>query len=204
MPLEWYGLNFNWVLWTIVYWNYATHIVRVCVSSKSPFNPILPFTKKVIFKLNLVPELWPVYTNSYVIILSRTTTPCLKNIYATSLPDFLRIFLTTLDKKILITSQSDQLIHLFPLDFPTIQHFFLEIFNIVFLFYATPIFYHEDEHKTYKRAAGRERPTTQRMGSKSLNYHKPTGVGEQLQLFPELRQRPCREQPKSMPLVKWG
>ena len=43
---EWHGLNFDSALLTKVYWNYATHIVRVCVSSKSPINPDLPFTKK--------------------------------------------------------------------------------------------------------------------------------------------------------------
>ena len=46
VPPEWYGLNFNSALLTKVYWNYATHIVRVCVSYKSPINPNLPFTKK--------------------------------------------------------------------------------------------------------------------------------------------------------------
>ena len=47
VPPEWYGLNFNSALLTKVYWNYyATHFVRACVSSKSPINPDLPFTKK--------------------------------------------------------------------------------------------------------------------------------------------------------------
>ena len=43
---EWHGLNFDTALLTKVYWNYATHIVRVCVSSKTPINPNLPFTQK--------------------------------------------------------------------------------------------------------------------------------------------------------------
>ena len=46
VPSEWYGLNFDSALLTKVYWNYATHIVRVCVSSKSPINPNFPCTKK--------------------------------------------------------------------------------------------------------------------------------------------------------------
>ena len=46
VPPEWYGLNFNSAILTKVYWNSATHIVRVCVSSKSLTNPNLPFTKK--------------------------------------------------------------------------------------------------------------------------------------------------------------
>ena len=40
------GLNFDTALPTKVYWKYATDIVRVCVSSKSPINPNLPFTQK--------------------------------------------------------------------------------------------------------------------------------------------------------------
>ena len=43
---EWFGLNFNSALLTKVYWNYATHIVRACVSSRSAINDNLPFTKK--------------------------------------------------------------------------------------------------------------------------------------------------------------
>ena len=43
---EWHGLNFNSALLTKVYWNYTTHIVRVCLTSKSRINPKFPFTKK--------------------------------------------------------------------------------------------------------------------------------------------------------------
>ena len=46
VPSEWHGLNFDTALLTKVYWNYATHIVRVCLSHKTPINPDLPFTKK--------------------------------------------------------------------------------------------------------------------------------------------------------------
>ena len=46
VPSEWHGLNFDTALLTKVYWNYATHIVRVCLSHKHPINPDLPFTTK--------------------------------------------------------------------------------------------------------------------------------------------------------------
>ena len=46
VPPEWHGLNFDSAFLTKVYWNYTTHIVRVCLTSKSPINPNLPFTKK--------------------------------------------------------------------------------------------------------------------------------------------------------------
>ena len=50
VPSEWRRLNFDSPLLTRVYWRYAIHIVRVCVSSKFAINPDLPFTKNVIFK----------------------------------------------------------------------------------------------------------------------------------------------------------
>ena len=45
-PSDWHGLNFDAAILTKVYWNYATHFVRVCLTSKSPNNHNLPFTKK--------------------------------------------------------------------------------------------------------------------------------------------------------------
>ena len=46
VPPEWFGLNFNTALLTKVFWNYTTHLFRVCLSSKTPINPNLPFAKK--------------------------------------------------------------------------------------------------------------------------------------------------------------
>ena len=45
VPSEWSGLNFNSALFTKVYWNYATHIVRVCVATPYPINPQLHCSK---------------------------------------------------------------------------------------------------------------------------------------------------------------
>ena len=45
VPPEWYGLNINSALLTKINGNYATHFVRVGVSSKPSINPNLPFTK---------------------------------------------------------------------------------------------------------------------------------------------------------------
>ena len=100
----------------------------------SLLNPPLILTfflpRKVIFKLSLVPEPRPVCTNSYAIILWRTTTTCLRSCYAISIPDFFRKFLTTFRTKVLITSESDQLIHLFPHFILTIQPIFPKYFHI--------------------------------------------------------------------------
>ena len=45
MPPEWFGLNFISALLTKVYWNYATPIVRVCVSPLGPIYPHLHLSK---------------------------------------------------------------------------------------------------------------------------------------------------------------
>ena len=46
VPTEWHTLGFYLVLLSEVYWNYATHIVRVCVTPISPQTSILDFNDK--------------------------------------------------------------------------------------------------------------------------------------------------------------
>ena len=69
VPLEWFGFNFNSALLTKLYWNYATHTVRVCVSPLGPINPQLHVSKSAISMLNLVLKLWLVFTTFFAIIL---------------------------------------------------------------------------------------------------------------------------------------
>ena len=46
VPFEWHTLGFYSALLTKVYWNYATQIVRVCVTPISPKTSKLDFTDK--------------------------------------------------------------------------------------------------------------------------------------------------------------
>ena len=46
VPTEWFGLNFISALLSESYWNYAIHIVRVCVSPFSAINLQTHFYKK--------------------------------------------------------------------------------------------------------------------------------------------------------------
>ena len=96
VPCEWHGLNFDRALLTKVYWNYATHIVRVCVSSKSPINPNLPFTQKIIFKFTLALRQWLVYTIFFSTTLLHLRTLSLENYSLFFLHAFTLIFLITL------------------------------------------------------------------------------------------------------------
>ena len=46
LPSEWYTLGFYSTLLTEVYWNFATHILRVCVTPISPKTSKLDLTDK--------------------------------------------------------------------------------------------------------------------------------------------------------------
>ena len=62
---EWHGLKFDSALLTKVFWNYATHIVRVCVSSKSPINPNLYVAKKSNLQVHFGSKVWIVFMNFF-------------------------------------------------------------------------------------------------------------------------------------------
>ena len=46
VPREWSGLSVNSVLLSKVYWNYATHIARVCVSPPGRISPQMHVSKR--------------------------------------------------------------------------------------------------------------------------------------------------------------
>ena len=51
VPSEWHTLGFYSTLLTKVYWNYATHIVRVCVTPTSPQTSKLDLNDKNILQV---------------------------------------------------------------------------------------------------------------------------------------------------------
>ena len=52
VPTEWHSVGFNSALLTKIYWNYATHIVRVCVTPISPKASKLDLTDKISLKVH--------------------------------------------------------------------------------------------------------------------------------------------------------
>ena len=52
VPTEWHTLGFYSTLLTKVYWNYATHIVRLCVTPISPKTSKLDHTDKSDLQVN--------------------------------------------------------------------------------------------------------------------------------------------------------
>ena len=150
---EWHGLNVDSVLLTKVYWSYATHNVRVCISSKSPINPDILFTRKVIFKLILALKQWLVCTTFSSIILLHLRIHSSKKYFHIFLPVFtLRTSITLLTNTPRMMNQSILLTH-------QILHFFLMIgrfylrypLNIfLYIFPKSKKFYHTDGRKTKK------------------------------------------------------
>ena len=64
-------------------------------------------------------------------------------------------------------------------------------------------FYHGDGHITVEKG---HRPRTTgdpKESPQALHDNETAGVGEQLQLFPALRQSPSREEPDPLPAVEW-
>ena len=127
---------------------------------------IFPLRTKVIFKFTLGLKLWLVYTIFSAIILSHVLTHSLKSYYPIFLHAFILILLITLPTNTpRMKNQFTQLTHLFLHFVLTTQLTSLKYFYIVPNFYATPKLLPQGrQHATYKRAAGREQPTTRKKG----------------------------------------
>ena len=199
MPLEWFGLNFNSALLTrlsLLELRYL-YCPRLRFSSFPYQSSNSSFQKNAISSLNLLPELWQAYNNSYAITLLRVPTPYLKNCFLISLPDSLRTFLIILQVKVLTMNHSDPSTLQFLLSTPTIQLTFLELFNFLYSFYVQSQKYSpQPTGRTQKKiTAGRERPVTTKAGPEALQLLEPAGVDQQFQLFRALTDHPRREQP---------
>ena len=137
----------------------------------------LPFLlpRRVTFKSTLVLKLWLVYTIFSAIILSRVLTHSLKSYYPIFLHAFILTFLITLPTNTLrMKNQFIQLTHLFLHFILTTQLTFPKHFYIVVIFYATPRFLPQGrQDATYKRAAGREQPTTRKKGMRPYITKNP-------------------------------
>ena len=110
---ERHGLSFDSALLTKVYWNYASHILCVCVSSNFPINPNFTLPRKVFFKFISAAKLRLVHTKFFAITLLHVLIPCSKSCSLFSLLDFLHSSSILSLMKTVITKQLIHLIHLF-------------------------------------------------------------------------------------------
>ena len=142
VPSEWHGLNFKWALLTKVHWNYATHIVRVCLSHKYPIYPALPFTKKSNLQVHFASKAMASLYDLLCYHSLTCTDPLLEELLAYLPTAFILIFLITLPTNTLrMKNQSIQLTHLFLNSTLMIPLVFLKCFIPYFVFfYATPRF----------------------------------------------------------------
>ena len=124
----------------------------------------------VTYNATLARRPWLVYTNFYATTLSRIPIHSSKNYSLIFLPIF-----TLISSIILLTNtprtnnQSSRSTHQSLHSTLTIQPTLLKYFYIFLFFMQLQNFYHKDGHRTYKRAAGRKRPTTQRRARRPYN-----------------------------------
>ena len=132
VPREWFGSNFNLVLLNKVYWNYAIHIVRVCVSLLCPINRQLHVSKKNIIQVKFgsryLASLYELLCHHFL----RKPTCCLRNRFPNSLLVFLRICLIVSQMKALITNPLILLTSQFLHSILTIQPFSLKHSHIFY------------------------------------------------------------------------
>ena len=137
---KWHRLNFDSALLTKIYWNYATHIVRVCVFSTYSINPNLPLTSKSSLQVTFGSRAMASLYEFYDIIISRLTILASKNCFPISLVDFLQTSLIIMHMKAPMTNQSDRLTLQSLHSTLTMQLTFLKNFHISSFLYATPTF----------------------------------------------------------------
>ena len=141
VPTEWHTPGFYSALLTKVYWNYATHIVRVCVTPISPKNSKLDITDKsylqVHFGSKAVASLYDLLCYHSL----TSTDPLLEEVLAYLHVLILKFSTISLTKSPRMMNQSTLSTLRFLLSNLTIQPTFLKSFYIFFLFYATPKFF---------------------------------------------------------------
>ena len=164
---EWYGLNFATALLTKVYWNYATHIVRVCLSHKKPINPALPFTNKSNLQVHFGSKAMASLYDLLCYHSLTCTDPLLDELlgylptrFHSHIFDYIAYEHSSDEESV---HSIDSSVSAFNSDDST---YFSQIcLKIVLIFYATPRFLPQGRRQaTYKRAAGRERPATRKKG----------------------------------------
>ena len=140
--------------------------MRVCVTPISPQTSKLDPNDKMTFKSISALKQWLVCTIFFAIIPFLCTDPLLEELLA-YLPT--RFHSHIFDYIVYEHSSDEESVH--STDSSASAFFsddstqFLKYFYIVLIFYATPRFLTQGRrHATYKRAAGRERPTTRKKG----------------------------------------
>ena len=190
-------LNFTGIMPLILY-EYALHRSR-----HKPPNWILMISAT--FKSTSAPKQWLVGMIFPAIILLHLQIHSSKKFSLISLhvPTLISLIISPtniprmMNQSILSTLQFLHFI-------PTIQLIFFNCFYTFLFFCNSKIFTTTAGYKIYKRAAGRERPTTLKEGSNALHFQKTARCGDQLQLLPPFLDSPGGKQPEPLPVIKAG
>ena len=142
VPSEWHTLGFYSALLTKVYWNYATHIVRVCVTPISPQTSKLDPNDKSNLQVHFGSKAMASLYDLLCYHSLTCTDPLLEELLAylpTHFHSHISITLSMSTPR--MRNQSIQLTHLFLNSTLMIRLTFLKYFIPYFVFfYATPRF----------------------------------------------------------------
>ena len=175
MPPEWFGSNFNSELLTKVYWKYPSHIVRVCVSFKTPINLNIPVTKKSNLQVKFGPR---AMASLYDLLCCHSFTST--DLFLEKLRSYLPTrFHSHIFNYIAYEHSSDD--ESAQSNDPPFLHFILTIQRTffkhlyVFLFFMQlQNFHHNWRVQTYKRATSREQRTTRERVRRPYSTQKLT------------------------------
>ena len=174
VPPEWHGLNMDSAPLTNVYWNYTTHIVRVCLTSKSSVNRNLSFTKKsnlqVLFGSKTMASLYDLLCYHSL----TSTDPVLEELLA-YLPTLFHSHI--FDYIAYEHFSDDESVHSIDSSISTfysvdLTHFSYQLLYLSYFLCNSKIFTTTTGYKIYKRATGRKHPRPRRRAQKPYNSRR--------------------------------
>ena len=204
VPSEWHTLGFYSALLAKVYWNYATHIVRVCVTPISSKTSKLDLTDKSNIQVCFCSKAMAGLYDLLCYHSLTSTDPLLEKLLAylptrfhSHIFDYIAYEHSSYNESV---HSMDSSISAFYSDDST--YLFLNFF-ISFLFsMQLQDFYHHHRVQNIKKGNRPRTTDDPEEGPKTLQYPKTAGLGEQLQLFPPFLDSPGGEQSEPLPTVK--
>ena len=156
---EWHTLGFYSALLTKVYWNYATHIVRVCVTPISPQTSKLDPNDKSNLQVHFGSKAMASLYDLLCYHSLTCTDPLLEELLA-YLPT--RFHSLIFDYIVYEHSSDEESVHSIDSSVSAFYSDDSTYFSQIFFLCNSKSLLQGRWHRTYKRVAGRERPTTRR------------------------------------------
>ena len=186
------------------FWNYATHIVRVCVSSKSPINIDYPFTKKSNLQVHYGSKAMASLYDLLCYHPLTSTDPLLEELlcyfptlFHSHIFDYIAYGHSSGDES--VRSIDSSISAFYSDDSTNFSQIFLDRF---YFFHANPNYYHKDGQTTVEKSRRPRTTDDPKEGRKTLQYPELAGNGKHLQLLPLFLGSPGGEQSHPLPTVE--